>query len=68
MDYAAAVAELGESFPDLADQVRRFDGIVHVVDWLGARKCELDFISHDEFSYDFLVHLDPGRWLVFGVN
>jgi hypothetical protein len=62
MDYPATVAELRERFPDLAEQV------VQVVDWLGAAKPEIDFISHDEFSYDFLIHLDPGRWLVFGVN
>jgi hypothetical protein len=68
MDYAATVTELRERFPDLAEQVQAFDGVVHVVDWLDATKPEIDFISHDEFSYDFLIHLDPGRWLVFGVN
>ena len=68
MDYAATVAQLRERFPSLAEQVGGFDGVVQVVDWLGAAKPEIDFISHDEFSYDFLIHLDAGRWLVFGVN
>ena len=68
MDYAATVAELRKRFPELADEVQAFDGVVQVVDWLGAAKPEIDFISHDEFSYDFLIHHGAGRWLVFGVN
>jgi hypothetical protein len=68
MDYPATVTELRERFPELADEVQAFDGVVQVVDWLGAAKPEIDFISHDEFSYDFLIHKGTGRWLVFGVN
>ncbi len=72
MNYADSVNELRDDFPDLANAFASFDGVTQVVDWLqqrGILKSDLDFISHDEFSYDFLIRLDPEKvWLVFGVN
>lgn len=71
VEYAATLDELRLHSPDLADEFRDFDSVIQVVDWLHARgfgKTNLDFISHDEFSYDLLIHFDASRWLAFGVN
>jgi hypothetical protein len=70
MEYAASVNELRRDYPDLAERFQGFDGVTQVVDWLQTleQRLALDFVSHDEFSYDLLIHLDDRRWLAFGVN
>jgi hypothetical protein len=70
MNYADTVEELRRGQPELAERCQSFDGVTQVVDWLETlpAKPTIDFVSHDEFSYDFLIHLDEQRWLAFGVN
>ena len=48
------------------------EGSWHVLDWMkqhDIRREGIDFVSHDEFNYDLLIHLGPEeKWVVFGVN
>jgi hypothetical protein len=69
MEYEVTVGELEIEFPELAGQVRGFDSVMQVVDWVQQNlgKVLIDFVSHDEFSYDLLIQWQD-RWLTFGVN
>ena len=31
-------------------------------------RAKIDMVDQDEFHYDFMIELDCGRWLVFGVT
>lgn len=71
MEYLDYVAELRDDHLDWAIDFARFDGIMHVLDWMQANdltRAGVDMVSHDEFNYDFLIPLPDQRWLVFGVN
>lgn len=71
-EYAAFVERLQVADPDLASQVRPFESITQVLDWMKQRdigRGAVDFVSQDEFNYDFLIHLRPeDKWIVFGVS
>ena len=71
-NYADYVKRLQQADPDLANQVRSFDGVTQVLDWMKQRDIRregIDFVSHDEFNYDLLLHLLPEeKWIVFGVS
>lgn len=70
--YAADVARLRATSPDLAAEIAGFTGVAQVIDWMSARcpaKPVIDLIAMDEFEYDFLVETEPaGRWLAFSVT
>jgi hypothetical protein len=72
LDYAHHTDRLRAAHPDLADQVTTFTGVGQVLDWMQQRRLNLktiDFVSQDEFEYDFLLELEPGgRWMAFGVT
>jgi hypothetical protein len=70
--YLDHVTALAARHPDLASSFSRSDSLENVLDWMQTRDLPagaVDIIGQDEFSYDFLIHLEPeDRWLVFGVN
>ncbi len=70
--YADHVETLRATFPQLAVAFARSDSLENVLDWMQTRDLPsgaVDIIGQDEFSYDFLIRLEPeDRWLVFGVN
>ena len=72
LEYDDYVNQLGAEYPDLAAEFAGRDSIEHVVQWMKRRGLPpgcVDIIGQDEFSYDFLIRLEPeDRWLVFGVN
>jgi hypothetical protein len=72
MEYADYVGQLRLDHPELASPFAGRDSVEHVVAWMkqrGFRPGSVDFVAQDEFSYDFLIRLEPeDRWLVFGVN
>lgn len=71
MEYCDYLKALAKDEPALAAAFKR-DSIENVLDWMQERNLPsgcIDMIAQDEFSYDFLIHLQPeDRWLVFGVN
>jgi hypothetical protein len=71
-EYAEHVEALRAESPDLAKEVASFRGVEHVLQWLKQReltRTAVDLIGMDEFSYDFLIQLEPeGRWIAFGVS
>ena len=72
LQYADYVALLQPKYPALAEEFGRSDSLEMVLDWMKGRDFppgSVDIVGQDEFSYDFLIPLEPeGRWLVFGVN
>lgn len=72
MDYFEYMSVLEAKHPELAEVFARSDSLENVLDWMQTRDLPagtVDIIGQDEFSYDFLIRLEPeGRWLVFGVN
>jgi hypothetical protein len=71
-EYAHHVDELRAESPDLAAEVASFRSIEHVLEWMkrrGLTQSAVDLVGMDEFSYDFLIRLEPeGRWIAFGVT
>lgn len=71
-EYADHVEQLRADWPDLAADIAGFTGIEHVLTWMqqrGRARAAIDIVGQDEFSYDFLIELEPGgRWLAFGVT
>ncbi len=70
-EYAEYVAELRPAAPVIAESIAGFTGIGQVLNWMqqtGLDLRSIDTVSQDEFSYDFLLPLDDGRWLAFGVT
>jgi hypothetical protein len=71
-DYAAYVGALRAVAPEVAGEVGAFTGIGQVLDWMqrkGLNLRTIDFVSQDEFEYDFLLELgEGGRRLAFGVT
>lgn len=70
--YANHVTALREALPELAAEVAPFHGLEAVLRWMqrrGLTQATVDLIGMDEFSYDFLIQLEPaGRWIAFGVT
>ena len=71
-EYAHYANWLFHELPDLAAEIAGFTGIEHVLTWMqrrGLAQAGIDIVGQDEFSYDFLIELEPqGRWLAFGVT
>ncbi len=71
-DYPVYVEALRAGAPEMAEDVQGFTGVGQVLDWMqrkGLNLKTIDFVSQDEFEYDFLLELEPdGRWLAFGVT
>ena len=71
-EYAHHVEELRAKSPDLAAEVALFRSMEHVLAWMkrrGLTQSAVDLVGMDEFSYDFLIQLEPeGRWIAFGVT
>ncbi len=71
-EYAEYVTALGNEVPDLAAEVASFFGMEQVLQWMkrrGLTQAAVDLIGMDEFSYDFLIQLEPdGCWIAFGVT
>jgi hypothetical protein len=72
LEYADHVEALSTGSPELAAEVASFRSIEHVLQWMQRRKltqAAVDLVGMDEFSYDFLIQLEPnGRWIAFGVT
>ncbi len=72
LKYADHVETLRAESPDLATEVASFRGAEDVLQWMkrrGLTQSAVDLIGMDEFSYDFLIQLEPdGRWIAFGVS
>jgi hypothetical protein len=72
LDYPVYVEALRGNDPELAGEIGAFTGIGQVLDWMQCRGLDLktiDFVSQDEFEYDFLLETQSGgRWLAFGVT
>jgi hypothetical protein len=72
LEYADHVQALRAEFPDLAAEVTSFRSAEHVLQWMqrrGLTQTAVDLVGMDEFSYDFLIQLEPGgRWISFGVS
>ena len=70
--YADHVTALREKLPELAADIASFHGLEAVLRWMqrrGLTQAAVDLIGMDEFSYDFLIQLEPhGRWIAFGVT
>ncbi len=71
-EYADYVTALRAESPELAVEIAAFRGLEQVLQWMHKRsltQAAVDMIGMDEFSYDFLIQLEPaGRWIVFGVT
>lgn len=71
-EYADHVQALRAAFPHLAAEVASFRSAEHVLQWMqrrGLTQTTVDLVGMDEFSYDFLIQLEPGgRWISFGVS
>jgi hypothetical protein len=72
LEYPDYVTKLRKHAPDLANELAGFASLEAVLNWMQQRGLppgSVDLVGQDEFSYDFLIRLEPeGRWLVFGVN
>ncbi len=71
-EYKDHVEALRGASPALAAEVADFRGLERVLRWMqerGLAQAAVDLIGMDEFSYDFLIQLEPeGRWIAFGVT
>jgi hypothetical protein len=72
LDYPDHLERLQTLAPELLQELESFRGIDHVIAWMSRRnlaQARIDLVGQDEFSYDFLLELEPeGRWLAFGVT
>jgi hypothetical protein len=69
--YDEHVQVLSTTHPALAELVRAFSSIRHVIDWMqetGLPLGSLDMVTQDEFSHDALIGLPAGEWLSFGMT
>jgi hypothetical protein len=70
-EYAQTLAVLRRSHPALAEEVASFMGMNDVFGWMERRNlCQspVDIITQDEFNSDFLIRLEEGNWVVFGIT
>jgi hypothetical protein len=72
MDYRDYVTALEPEYPELAEELARFNTLESVLHWMQVRGFPLatiEIVFQDEFSHDFLLPLEPeGRYLVFGIT
>jgi len=71
MEYLGHLDLLHRDHPALAAELGESDSLENVLLWMNRRGFapgSVDLVPQDEFSYDFLFHLEEERWLVFGVN
>jgi hypothetical protein len=72
MNYAADLAALEATHPDVARDLRGVTSMEKVLAWMkrrGVALDRLDLIAQDEYSHDLTVPLNPhGDWLVFGLT
>jgi hypothetical protein len=72
LEYADHVEALRIASPELAAEIASFHGAEDILQWMkrcGLTRAAVDLIGMDEFSYDFLIQLEPnGRWIAFGVT
>jgi len=72
LEFQEYVQALRQDYPNLAAEFSPSDSLENVLAWMQRRGFppgSVDLVAQDEFSYDFLIHLEPeDRWLVFGVN
>ena len=72
LEYADYVTSLRRDSPELAAEVASFRSVEQVLQWMQQRRLTqsaVDLIGMDEFSYDFLIQLEPaGHWIAFGVT
>jgi hypothetical protein len=69
--YADHVETLGTTHSTLAEALRPFSSIRHVLEWMqeaGLPLGSLDMVTQDEFSHDALIPLPSGEWLSFGMT
>jgi hypothetical protein len=71
-EYQDHAETLRGTDPELATEVASFRSIEHVLQWMqrrGLTRAAVDLVGMDEFSYDFLIQLEPnGCWIAFGVT
>jgi hypothetical protein len=70
-DYAESVKILQRQDPGLAGEVADFGGVTAVLSWMARRglsRGPVEIVGMDEFEYDFLIQLEPARWIVFGLT
>ena len=71
MAYLDHLQVLHRDHPALADELGASDALENVLGWMNRRgfpSGSVDLVPQDEFSYDFLIHLEEQHWLAFGVN
>ena len=71
MEYGNHLELLCRDHPVLAAELGDSDALENVLGWMNRRGFPagtVDLVPQDEFSYDFLIHLEEQRWLAFGVN
>jgi hypothetical protein len=72
LEYPDYIQGLRAEMPRLADELAGFQGVADVLRWMqreGLQQTAVDIVGQDEFSYDFLIQLEPaGRWIAFGVS
>jgi hypothetical protein len=72
LGYSDYVNRLAKQDLVLAAELSGFRTVEKVLQWMqtkGLGHAQVDLVGQDEFSYDFLLQLEPeGRWLGFGVS
>jgi hypothetical protein len=70
-DYAASFGSFAMEHPALAAELAGVCGLGGVMEWMkhcGLPLGAVDIIHQDEYSLDFVIPLDDGRHLVFGIT
>jgi hypothetical protein len=71
MDWGDSLRQLGEQDPALAGELRDLRGLGGVMGWMTGRGVPLsaaEIVQQDEFSLDFVLPLQDGRHVVFGIT
>jgi hypothetical protein len=71
MEWDDSLRQLGEQDPALAGELRDLRGLGGVMAWMTRRGIPLsaaEIVQQDEFSLDFLLPLQDGRHVVFGIT
>ena len=71
MDYRQHFQALAEQHPALAGELAGLCGLGGVMAWMRRRGLclgDVDIITQDEFSSDFIIPLGDGRHLAFGIT
>ena len=71
MEYADYFRTLKTEHPDLAADLAESRGLGSVLGWLkrrGIALADVEIINQDEYDLDFVIPLDSGEHLVFGIT